>query len=538
MSLAAPAEAPWADQAPNDAPSFIPTPVGEDFIHAFAGGALDPVTLWVLLLTASRGEGKTSTGIVGQMALADALGRAGLGHRLPYITAVVRDTWVNLRRSTIQTFLDFQQLGVPLRVFDDDHQAVVEQDGLVTNHFWFFGLDRPADADRLQGFTCGCLWIEEAAPAADFSGGVAPEALGIGSTSVRQPGVPRRILLTQNPADDEHWTATLEETLRQHGALEGLEVRKFWMPPGGKAKHFLALAHEAEAQGDPEEALRWRRAAVAFEAYRQTSGALLEATGRGDLVQRLIRGEPGSVKLGEPVVPEFSRALHVATHPLRPLPGLTVFRWWDLGGVHPACVFSQALAANAGLNVLGSCVGENVATADFLLNQVLPLQEALGVRPRRDGDPFRKGRSGVHPMRDISDPTNNAVDARKIIEAMLRTRVEPGPERWVARRQALQTAFLRKGQGDRMWVQLDPDHNKLLIQSLGGRWHYPINSVTGRINGTLEASKLASGIFSHAPDALGYGLAKLWPAHEWLRRVLATPAPRVEARAPRSWLGV
>lgn len=531
MSVYAPEEV--FEVAPADAPAFIPSPVGEDAIHAFAGDPLSEV-MRLILLESSRGEGKTSIGIVSHIVLADALIRAGLAARLPYIAAVVRDTHVNLQRTTIPTFREFQRLGLPLRIIGQGDEAVVEQDGLETNRFVFFGLDRPADADRLQGFTCGSLWIEEAAPAADFSGGVAPEALGIGATSIRQPGVPPRILLTQNPADDDHWTVHLEETLLELG-LADIEFLKFWMPPGGKAQHFRELAALATDQAERD---RWLKSADAFDAYRRRSQALLEATGRQDLVQRLIKGERGAVKMGEPVVPEFSRALHVPKTPVRAIPGLPLFRWWDLGGVHPACAWAQTLPSNGGVNVLGSRVGVNVAMADFILSEVRPFEATYGLHARREGDPFKRGWRGTYMIRDITDPTGNGVDARRVIQEMLKTRCEVGPERWAARRQALQTAFLRKGIGDRMWMQLDAQENKLLIQALGGRCHYPVNPVSGQIVDNLEAMKRASGLFSHPVDCLGYGLGRLFPAHQWLRRALETRAPRTEPAQPaRSWMG-
>lgn len=519
------------EASPADAPAFVPSPVAEDAIHAFAGDPLSEV-MRLILIESSRGEGKTSAGVIAHLVLADTLIRAGLAARLPYITAVVRDTHVNLLRTTIPTFRELGRMGLPLRIVGQGDEAVIEQDGLETNRFVFFGLDRPADADRLQGFTCGSLWIEEAAPAADFSGGVAPEALGIGATSVRQPGVPPRILLTQNPADDDHWTVHLEETLRDLG-LADIEFLKFWMPPGGKAQHFRELAALAT---DPAEQARWLKSADAFDAYRRRSQALLEATGRQDLVQRLIKGEKGAVKMGEPVVPEFSRPLHVPKTPVRAIPGLPLFRFWDIGGVHPAVAWGQPLASNGGFNVLGSRVGVNVGMVDFIVNEVRPFEAQYDLHARREGDPFRRGWRGAYVVRDITDPTGNGVDARRVIQEMLKTRCEVGPERWAARRQALQTAFIRKGTGDRMWVQLDAQENKILIPALGGRCYYPVNPVTGRINGTLEAMKNASGIFSHPVDCLGYGFGKLYAAHDWVKRAVRIPVPRSEPAA-RSWLG-
>ena len=58
------------------------------------------------------------------------------------------------------------------------------------------------------------------------------------------------------------------------------------------------------------------------------------------------------------------------------------------------------------------------------------------------------------------------------------------------------SAFFRKGAGDRMFVQIDPDENKMLIEALDSKCVYPVNPATGRIDESVEAMKRVSGIFS------------------------------------------
>ncbi len=186
-------------EVPAGAPCYAPSPTVEEFIYAVAGG---PVTEFrLLMLTSSRGEGKSSGAIFALLALAERVRRDGKGSLLPLRVAVVRDTWVNLSRTTIATFEKQHRMGLDLTWRDGQREAIVP--GQL--HFFFFGMDNRADVDKLQGFEAAVLWLEEVAPGAELTQGIPAETLGIGRTSLRQEGVPKRILMTFNPPDEDHW---------------------------------------------------------------------------------------------------------------------------------------------------------------------------------------------------------------------------------------------------------------------------------------------------------------------------------------------
>ncbi len=186
-------------EVPAGAPCYAPSPTVEEFIYAVAGG---PVTEFrLLMLTSSRGEGKSSGAIFALLALAERVRRDGKGSLLPLRVAVVRDTWVNLSRTTIATFEKQHRMGLGLTWRDGQREAIVP--GQL--HFFFFGMDNRADVDKLQGFEAAVLWLEEVAPGAELTQGIPAETLGIGRTSLRQEGVPKRILMTFNPPDEDHW---------------------------------------------------------------------------------------------------------------------------------------------------------------------------------------------------------------------------------------------------------------------------------------------------------------------------------------------
>ena len=534
---------PWAGSGPLGAPAFVPTPIGEQFIHAFC--AADPDEFRFLILEGSRGEGKTASTVIAILAMAERITELGMASALPYRVGVVRDTWKNLSRTTIESLRDLQRQGLAIQFIEQESEAAIrDAAGRELVHFWFFGLDRPADADRFQGFTCGCLWLEEVAPAADFSTGVPQESFGIGMTSVRQEGVPLRVVVTMNPPDEDHWIVNVEQYLATLGRQE-IRVHRFFMPPGHKAEHFRVLAAEARDKAEGE---RWERAAKRFESYRERSRQALEAIGRGDLATRLIGGERSGVKIGEPVVPQFSHRLHVSQAPVTIYPHLPIIRGWDTA-LHPGVVFFQTLPANGGVNVIGSLAGVNLGMAQFLLEEVLPFQEKYGLKRRgvqRPGqDIWRRGVPAGQTWRDIGDPSaatgdnsNSERSAKLTIENMLGTHFEPGPVAFSARVQALHAAFLRRGRGERMFIQIDREENKQLIAALAGRAHYPVDA-SGKVTATAEAFKRATDpIYSALIDGLGYALAVLYPAHLWLKATQRSRAPSEPLSPAKTWLDV
>ena len=375
-------------------PRFIPSPTVEKFIYAVLEGPVNEYRL--LILQGSRGEGKTTGVIMACAALAEDLRLKGY-QGFPLVVAFLRDTWENLKRTTLPAFRENKAKGLPIELFDGGKQATFGPQDAPWVHFWFFGLDRAEDADKLQGFTCGVLVLEEVAPAAGIATGIPPEALGIGATSVRQPGVPKRILLPMNPPDDDHWILKVEKHLAQAG-LDFIRVHRFEMAPGERSAHFERLA----AMTKGEEAHEWQLAADEFDAYRHANQAFLEAIGRGDLVARLVHGQVGFAQTGEAVVPNFSKLLHVAKEPLTVYRNMPIIRGFDSGAgdLHPAAVWVQA-THGLGVNVLASRVAENVGIEEFIVEQVLPLQRKYGWLVPAAGTGFGKGAVAGFQFRNV-----------------------------------------------------------------------------------------------------------------------------------------
>lgn len=527
----------WEETEPTSSPFYCPSETAETFIRAFANGPTAEMRM--LILMGPRGEGKTSAGIFADLALAERLRRDGQVARLPIIVACVRDTFRNLERTTLVSFQENQQKGLPIQFLDGGSQAVIAYDRPLL-HYYFFGLDRPEDMDKLQGFQCGCLWLEEVAPAAGISSGIRREVL-IGVTSVRQAGIPARVKITMNPPDRQQWVLKVEDYLAELNLPE-IRVVRFTMPPGEKARHFRELAAEAQSA---DEARAWTESAEEFEAYRTRNRVVLEAMGRPDLVARLVSGQIEEVQLGQAVCRPFVRARHVAPEALAIVPGVPIIRCWDGGGT-PSCVWMQDLPGRGGINVLMSRTAEEAGLEEFIDREVIPLQGQYGISPRQPlpvATAYGPGNRGGFTFRDIGDPSmrDEGKTARaggtlsKIIEAKLATTFEPGPVPWPDRRESMLATFQWNRRGGDPFVLLDPEENDLLIEGLGGKFYYPLDPRTSLPIYTIEAAKKVSGLFAQPTDALFYGLAVLYPVYERLKQHNQQPAPR--PKRPRTWLG-
>jgi len=482
----------------------------------------------------------TTAAIWACVALAERVIADGQAKALPVQVAVIRDTWVNIKRTTINAFHQTRAKGAPLEFADQEHEAIMfGAGGLPLVHFYFFGLDRPDQADNLQGFQCAVLWLEEIAPAATMSAGIPAEALGLGVTSVRQEGIPGRILLTFNPPPPDHWVTKIEETLEAVGMTANIKIARFKIEPGEKSAHFRQLAAEATTEAERK---AWTEAADVFDAYRQRNAIFLRAVGREDLVTRLVGGERGHVQEGEALVKSFSRRDHVPKQPLQILAGHSIVRAWD-AGLTPSVVWAQC--GEDWINILGSRRHQHGGMNQLIMDHVIPFQKKYELTQPKRASAFGTGSRGGFTFEDIGDPacfhgsqSNSEESAARVIEAHLGTFLQPGPQDWAARREAIRTAFWRKsGTGKRMFILIDPDENEELILSLEGRAHFPKDQKTGRIVETVEALKKNSGQWFQILDALGYLLALKYPADEWLRARLRENAPRVpELQSPSSWI--
>lgn len=460
----------------------------------------------VVIIYGPRREGKT-TGAIARVLRIAATNPAAQ----PLIVACVRDTWTNLQRTVIQSLKKGMALGWWDVEFRNSETECVLNGGKV--HIFFFGMDRPADANKFQSFECGVLWISEPAPAADLASGVPIEVFAVGLTSLSQAGFSGSVQIDMNPPDEDHWTVALIDRLIEMNKPE-ITVGDHWIEPG-ENRHVS-------------------------DAYRKRMRVGLELAGRDDLVERLVLGHVYSPRQGVSVSPKFIEhgpGAHVFVGDIEVNPFWDCFRFWDFG-LNPTCVWAQT-SPMGHFNILGCVVGENIGIEQLIPEKVLPWQVKYGMVPEaRDYNRRRGGARRPWVWRDIGDPagsqreqSNSERSARKALEAMLTTRFEPGPVAWPARRDSI-TWVLNQWRGTTRMLQIDPEA-RALIKALRGDWHY------ARTSAGVISKIPVKNLASHPGDAFGYGCAKLFPAHEFLAAALRDEeyqAPPVTAQ-PASWLG-
>jgi len=467
---------------------FVATKTVRDFMQSDA---------FLTLLMGPRGEGKTTGGLFKPIYRAKQTNP----QFLPIRMAVIRDTWANLQRTVMETIREQEQEGLEIQWAEGKTEAIVGG-GLV--HFYFMGMDNPKDINKLQGFGIGALWIEEPAPAADISGGVAAEVLGVGATSLRQKGVEPWIQITMNPPDEDHWTMEIMEKLKelaQELRVGELKAESFRIPKGENPH------------------ISWEK--------RERDKALLYAIGRGDLVSRLVEGKVGQIILGEQLMPEYNDDWHTAKKPLPIIRGVEIVRTWD-GGLNPTCIWSQPTKLGH-WHILGAVRGENIGLEQLITTQVLPWEsQYLGDREEW------QFRDIVDPAMATREQSNSQRSAVKTMIDLLNASPEAGAIEWRERRDSLKAVLSRNIRGKPLFV-VDPDC-KIVRKALRGGAHYPKDAL-GRVTPTLEAYKRASGLHSHPVDAIMLGAAKLYPLPDLLRPPKKVKKVAKKVGGPLAWMG-
>ena len=406
-----------------------------------------------------RGEGKTEAGI---MAMSYHASQQYQGYR-PIPWAIIRDTWTNLERTTLQSFIHPRpgsfaaSIRPKLQVHDGGRKLTLP--GLW--EAWLFGIDTIGDLSRFQSMQLGGLWFEEVAPAAqeEIGQGISEDTWLIGITSLRHPVTTnRRAQITMNYPDEDHWS-----WIRFHEQGHGTLFRI----PKGENEHI-------------------------DDTYRQNMATSL--VGKPSLLARLVEGRPAQIVLGEGVTPEYRADFHRSNVILNPLPGIQVIRFWD-GGRNPTCVFAQ-ITPKGRLFILDTLRGENIGMKQFIESRVKPLmasryQEITSYKDT--GDPTL-----AYPESSDSD-----IYVAQIIEDSLKTTYEPGELSWENRREALKELLGRNIDGESMLCL--SKHEAILHRALNGGWHY-YKDATGKI----LRDKPVKDIHSHPADALSHGLAKMF----------------------------
>lgn len=462
---------------------------------------------------APRGEGKTDWGIMNMTYHASIQDKKCR----PIPWAIVRDTWKNLERTTLRSFLfpsadSFcAQIRNKLRIRDGGRQ--LELPGIWVA--FLFGIDTPDDLSQLQSMQLGGFWVEEAAPAMqdEIGVGLSEEVWRIGITSLRHQLMSQRASEFLLEMGGKHslprWGPKEIKEGLSLGVLtkdfEGTVIvrdRKAQLTENYPSEdHWTWVRFYDEPH--PDRALfripRGENIHV-DQQYRENMAKSL--AGRQDLLDRLVIGRPAHVQLGIAVTPEYHEILnggpwHRSDHTLDPMPNIPVFRFWD-GDLHPSAVFAQITPRGKFIvtdTLRGIETGEGMK--QFIDTQVKSLiANRYGkVEKWRDlGDPTLSDR----------DPSDSTQTAANIIEKELNTYYEGGVLRWGPRKEALKELLTKTlADGEPMFVV--SKHEKILHRSLSGGWHYNKSS-----SGKVSDEPDNADINSHPAAGFSHGLAKIF----------------------------
>lgn len=451
----------------------------------------------IVWLEGPAGEGKTYSAIAAmfrhreRMLAYYAKFAPGKAVR-PMQVAIIRDTHVNIKTNTIKSI---QRAFPGMFAFRDDAKRMFET-GVDVQHInaWYekpvgnppswldvslFGMDDLQSLDRIQGGEYDLIWIEEPAPIiSSGNNGIREEVYLVCGSRIRgvkqnpndpeDKGVPKRLQITMNPADEEHWTS------RQQDApiIDSMDIFRI---KRGENKHLS-------------------------DFDREMTKAMY--AGRADLTARFVEGKRARVYEGVAVTPEFNPDQHVSKEDwLMPDPSLEVIRCYD-GGLNPSCVLIQQTPSGR-LHVLDSIVGANMGMHQMLSNKLKPL---LG-RPRYQR--VKKWRDSGDPSLVNREQANSDHTAAKVIEDVMKTSFEPGVASWETRREALKWVLTQSPGGVPMFQvnQRTTTGEKCnwIKAGFSGDYCYKVTP-----QGQVIRDQPVKNMFSHPCDALSHVVAHIY----------------------------
>lgn len=394
---------------------------------------------------------------------------------------VIRDTWENLRKTTMEEFFKW----FPPGVYGSWHETNKEftwSEGVGKGKVNFLGMDSPDDASKLMSRVMAGFAMDEPAPAIG-SVGIDEMIFDLAMTRLRQEGMNwYAAKLAENNPDESHWT------WKKFAGPEKKEGFRVWQP----------MRPENEANLPP--------------GYYANMRATLAH--RPDLVRRFIDGEFGFQSEGKAVTPQWSDRVHLASG-LIPVRGPDLVLCWDFG-LNPTCIITQVTPLGH-WNILDAMVGDGMGVTELIQDWAKPLLDSRypKYRIRHIGD--NQGR-----QREQSSSQNNAV---LVLRRVLGGDWRSGPIKTAERVEPLRAVLSRLTAG-RGVVQVDKDRATPVWHALRGGWHYHI-ARTGVVSG--EPFK---NIHSHPGDAIGYGAALLWPLSKHLGKMNTIKQP---AQAHYGW---
>lgn len=436
---------------------FIANPVQRQFIESRAQADL---------MSSRKGEGK-SAGLVWSIFYHTS-------HNPGATWIVIRDTFENLKRTTLQEFLRW----FPDKVFGhysagDKVYVWDEARCGLRGKVYFMGVEDDVDASKIASMPLAGVAIDEPSGAAGESSGVSEFVFDTAIAQLRQPGMKwYAVKLAQNNPDESHWT-----------------FRRF-VSPGTPPDESIALLPMQESGYRAWQTREPENVDNLPPGYYENMARTWAH--RPDLVRRFVEGKYGFQQVGRAVTPEWSDEMHLVSR-LQPVKGSPLYLLWD-GGLNPTCVITQVTPMGFWL-ILESHVGDGIGAYQLIEDVIKPAMTTRyrGFTWTHVGDPNLKS----------AEQSDSRQSAAALITRELGGRFLPGPIEVDKRVDPLRSV-LRRTLSGRGVVQVDRDKAKDVWHALRGGWHWHIAR-----GGTV--GQIKKNMHSHPGDCMGYGASHLFP---------------------------
>jgi hypothetical protein len=385
--------------------------------------------------------------------------------------AVVRNTYPQLRDTTIKTYMDWFPPYVFGQYLESKKTYTVRIEDRIIEII-FKALDTEKDVRDLLSLELTGAEVDEAREIKQdiFKGllGRVGRYPSLKDFDGEDPFItPPQITLTTNYPSREHW-------LHKDFVSEMVDGYQIYEQDQSENKHNLRPGYYEDLEND-------------------------YAT-RPDLLRTLVRGEWGVTVKGKEVYPEFNRKVHVADEDLLPIvkegikAGRQIIRGWDNTGLSPACAVTYINSVGQWY-IVREFVDEDVDIIDFA-------EMVLNWCQRHFGSHMN--------YRDICDPGGNIRDSRKKSPAQymsdeLGMKLEDGIQTFKVRKSSVVGRLNRMANGEPAFV-VDPSCVRL-IDGFEGGYAYPEIGSSG-----VFKPEPAKNEYSHIHDAIQYPATMLFGA--------------------------
>jgi hypothetical protein len=386
-----------------------------------------------------------------------------------------------LKSTTIRTWVDWMPMEYGKMRWDAPISHRIQAEDLDLE-VMFLALDQDQDVRKLLSLELTGGWLNEAR---SIPKAIVDALTGrVGRYPAMKDGGPswRGIIADTNPPDSESWwyalaqrtdpeiqrqIEALERELREMGALEESQpLYEFFDQPSG-------LSPEAENLQNLDKGYYQRLAAGKDE----------------DWVKVYVHGDYGFVADGKPVYPMFRDRIHVAEHPLAPIPGLEIIVGADLG-LTPAGIFGQRLP-DGRLVILDELCTEDCGLIRF--------SERAALFARNKYPDHVIGAGWFDPA-GLARSTTDEKTAKDILEQYTGWKWRPAPtNEWDLRREAVVSGLNRLVDGN-PGLLVSPTC-KMIRKGFVSGYHFKFVRNTG---GTQVHEKPAKNNYSHPHEALQY----------------------------------